>query len=367
MEPDLKNNELAVPLDVPAVRDENELIKLPESAKVDTTSDEFCQMAVAVLPEDIRQEVRELVQSRKVRYSRFEVLLCILIIAAIGMAAFKFFTPPVQFSETVEHDIPIAGQMLDAASPEGRLLGEMNKHSRSGNYDKCIKLLSKEKLDSFIADPAKLEKNSEAVNIYLTALHLINSPEQKEAYIEEGRQISRKLVNTAPDVPAWHLHRIWFENYAIIAQNAFQKIPVSRKNGVELARLEQELVRLERTEPVHWNEKELRLFDLWRCKIYIACWLRYLAYDDTHYLYDNNNGVREREKAYAIAEKYSGRDWKFLELQKFILQKMLEEIGLFQSYTFKGENFYREDALEKELKTVAGMLKKAKKESAQKD
>ena len=367
MEPDLKNNEFAAGGDSPVVRVDNELVKLPESAGVDTTSDEFCQMAVAVLPEDIRLEVQEQLQNRKERYSRFEIFVCILIIAVIGVTAYKFFTPQVQFSDTVEHDIPIAAQKLDAASPEGRLLGEMNRHSVAGNYDKCIKSLSKRKLASIIADPEKLGKNSEAVNIYLTALHLINSPENKAAYIEEGRQISRQLVNTAPDVPAWHLHRMGFENYAVIAQNAFRNIPVSRKNGVELARLEQELARLEKIEPVGWNGKELRLFDLWRCKIYIACWLRYLAYDNTHYLHDNNNGVREREKAYEIAEKYSGKDRKFLDLQKFILQKMLKELGLIQPYTFKGEKLYFEATLEQELKIVTGMLAKAKKAAENKD
>ena len=67
MEPDLKNNEIAAGGDSPVVRVDNELVKLPESAGVDTTSDEFCQMAVAVLPEDIRLEVQEQLQNRKER------------------------------------------------------------------------------------------------------------------------------------------------------------------------------------------------------------------------------------------------------------------------------------------------------------
>ena len=46
---------------------------------------------------------------------------------------------------------------------------------------------------------------------------------------------------------------------------------------------------------------------------------------------------------------------------------MLEEVGVTQHYTFKGEKLYWEDTLEQELKIVTGMLAKAKKAAENKD
>ncbi len=368
-----ENNGMTVSSAAPpaAVSDSDTLIKLPGSAGVDTNSAEFCEIAVAVLPEDIKLEVKELARNQKIKYSRFEIVLCLLVIAVICWIAGKFFTPPPPvYFEINTHEIPIAGQKLDTASPEGRLLRKMNDLFKSKDYDGCLKLLPQKKLDEFIADKKLLMANSEAVNIYLTALHLVNAPEQKADHIAAGSELCRKLINTAPDVPAWHLHLLRFDNYAIITQDSFKKIPLSRRNGRELARLEQQIAKLKNIETYRWNQEEATLFDLWQCKIYIACWLHYLAYDDTHTVSDNNNGVREREKAYELAGKYGEENLDFLDLRKFVVQKMTDYIGSFDSYTFKGEDRYWEGALKEELekiKIAIAKLERVRKNEEKKD
>ena len=344
----------------------NDIIKLPEGKKIDTQSDEFFAVSVEVLPDNVKNEVKALAQSQNVKYSRFEICLFTLITVAIFAAAIYWLLPAAPELKEVSDDVRSKNSIitpvkvkLKESSPEAKLLKEMLDNYNAKRYRECLQLLPENVINEILADKNKLSLNAETLNCFLNSINLANIPAQeKQAYIEPAIRISRKLTELNPDSPAWHLHRLCFENYDIVERKSFENIVTIKgenyQNGIELGRLEDMVKYLENIRTKHWDKDLQRQFDLMASKIYIACWLNHLPYDDTHIRREtNSNGFREREAAWEIITKHSKNNLEFLDLKEFILTKIKSMDTWYRGYEIDGKKYNRAKHLDDMLEKVA--------------
>ena len=356
----------------------NDIIKLPEGKKIDTQSDEFFAVSVEVLPDNVKNEVKALAQSQNVKYSRFEICLFTLITVAIFAAAIYWLLPAAPELKEVSDDVRSKNSIitpvkvkLKESSPEAKLLKEMLDNYNAKRYRECLQLLPENVINEILADKNKLSLNAETLNCFLNSINLANIPAQeKQAYIKPAIRISRKLTELNPDSPAWHLHRLCFENYDIVERKSFENIVTIKgenyQNGIELGRLEDMVKYLENIRTKHWDKDLQRQFDLMASKIYIACWLNHLPYDDTHIRREtNSNGFREREAAWKIINKHSENSLEFLDLKKFILTTIKTMDTWYRGYEINGIKYYKAKHLDNMLQEIAEdrkSLNKAKQE-----
>ena len=220
-----------------------------------------------------------------------------------------------------------------------------------------MNLLPEKKLNNILSDNDKFWLNAQSINYLLHAVKRGNPPPgEKKTYVERAVKLCRQLTELNSDSPAWHLHRLYFENYDIVANDSFEKIPVGKKhkNGTELDRLQRQTEYLENIKNAQW-EKHLRIkFDLLQSKIYIACWLHYLSYDNSHiYKENNSNGFREREAAWKTINQYSENNLEFLDLKEFILRKIKSLDTWHSGYEINNIKYYRAKHLDEMLEEVA--------------
>ena len=105
--------------------------------------------------------------------------------------------------------------------------------------------------------------------------------------------------------------------------------------------------------------KDKESFELYKCKIYVAYWLNSVPYSgrrNKQLLFDKwDNGVREREEAYEIASKYQNST-DFLNLRKFIINKIKGFDGATTYYYFRGYKRYSKKYLDQELTIIDKQL-----------
>ena len=344
----------------------NDIIKLPEGKKIDTRSDEFFAVSLEVLPDNVKNEVKALAQSQNVKYSRFEICLFTLITVAIFTAAIYWLLPAAPELKEVSDDVRSKNSIITPvkvkqkkSSPEAKLLKEMLENYNAKRYLECLQLLPENVINEILADKNRLSLNAETLNCFFNSINLANiPPQEKQAYIEQAIRFSRKLTELNPDSPAWHLHRLCFENYDIVESNSYENIVTTKgkkyQNGSELGRLQKMVKYLENIRTKHWDEDLQQQFDLTASKIYIACWLNHLPYDNTHIRREtNSNGFREREAAWKIINKHSENSLKFLDLKKFILTTIKTMDTWYRGYEIDGIKYYRAKHLDDMLKEVA--------------
>ncbi len=340
----------------------NDIIKLPEGTKIDTKSEEFFAVAVEVLPDNIKNEVKDLAEKQRVKYSLFEVFLFAFITVTIFAAAIFWLLPAKPKVIKIGVDFLGPEALSKSSNPEmfsaeKTLLDNMEKAYDDKRYLECLNLLPEKKLNNILSDNDKFWLNAQSINYLLHAVKRGNPPPgEKKTYVERAVKLSRQLTELDPNSPAWHLHRLYFENYDIVANDSFEKIPVGKKhkNGTELDRLQRQTEYLENIKSAQW-EKHLRIkFDLLKSKIYIACWLHYLSYDNSHiYKENNSNGFREREAAWKTINQYSENNLEFLDLKEFILRKVKSLDTWYRGYEIDGTKYNIATHLDEMLKKVA--------------
>lgn len=342
----------------------NDIIKLPEGTRIDTKSEEFFAVAVEVLPDNIKNEVKDLAEKQRVKYSLFEIFLFAFITVTIFAAAIYWLLPAKPEVIEITGEVtgkksivpPVSLQSLKN-SPEALLLKKMLENYKAHRYRECLELLKEDKITEILNDKEKLSKNAFSLNYFLNAIQNVNLPyEEKKPYIKQAVKLCRQLTELNSDSPAWHLHRLYFENYDIVANDSFEKIPVGKKhkNGTELDRLQQQVKYLENLKNTKWENDLCIKFDLLKSKIYIACWLHFLSYDNSHiYKENNSNGFREREAAWKTINQYSENNLEFLKLKEFILRKIKRFYKWNSGYEINNIKFYRAKHLDEMLEEVA--------------
>ena len=244
----------------------NDIIKLPEGKKIDTRSDEFFAVSVEVLPDNVKNEVKALAQSQNVKYSRFEICLFTLITVAIFAAAIYWLLPAAPELKEVPDDVQAEKSIITPvnvkpkkSSPEAVLLRKMLENYNAKRYLECLQLLPENVINEILADKNKLSSNAQTLNCFFNSINQANiPPQEKQAYIEQAIRFSRQLTEMNPDSPAWHLHRLCFENYDIVESNSFEKIVTIKgkkyQNGSELGRLQEMVKYLENIQTKDWDE-----------------------------------------------------------------------------------------------------------------
>ena len=235
---------------------------------------------------------------------------------------------------------------------------------KKGEYNNCLAVIQYDILKNNIQNPDEFPKYKEILNCWFEAASYLNTDtERKNNLIKQAAELADIARQVDGQSPAWHLNYMLFNNFYIIQHNAYKNIKTYEKNWQEKTRLKKQIEYFETLKYDNFTQKDKKLLELYRCKIYVAYWLYSVPYAgrrNKQLLYDRwDNGVKEREAAYQIALTYQNNT-DFLHLRRFIVNKIKGLDGGTTKYYFRGKKYFFTKTLNTELEVINKQLNRIK-------
>ena len=314
-------------------------IYLPKTRPVDFETEDYDNIFLKSLPDDIASDVSSVLKTKRNRFTIVKLAIVFLFLSTVTWAIYCFF-PKTHISSTSE---VVSQDGLTLSSKYKDVTNKAIEESKKKQWKSVIDILCNHAKK--ISDNKELTLNNELLlRIYFDAVH--NCVDAPITLKEEAKIINEQVRRYSPDRLGWFLDWLrlnYPEECNYLSKGRYAPNDKSAETIQEL---------LPKVNPDRWRnvpdyEANKKLLDLYWARLNFAYWC-YL--NPRKHLDMNSAGVNEREEAYRICKKYTDRgecDQTFLQLKIDIIKRTIDAgTGISEGwYYFDGDEHWKTNYL----------------------